>query len=335
MRHRRLGRSDLVLPVVTFGAWALGGGPYWGAPDDDVAVQAIRAALDAGIDAIDTAPVYGFGHSERVVGRAIAGRRDEVVLCTKVGLRWDCADGELFFESPQPNGEAVRVYRNSRPESVTHEVDASLVRLGVECIDLVQVHWPDPTTPVADTMGALCALHAAGKVRAVGVSNYDVAQLDEARSALGSVPLASTQPKYSLLARQIEQDVLPWCREHDVGVLAYSPIEQGLLSGKFRGGTRPRGEGRTRRPTFREDNRRRVHALLDEVVRPIADGHGATLAQVVIAWTVEQPGLTTAIVGARRKEQAVENAAAGDLVLSASEWGAIDGAFAGLQLADA
>jgi aryl-alcohol dehydrogenase-like predicted oxidoreductase len=334
MRHRTLGKTDLSLPVITFGAWALGGG-YWGDQDDAASEDAIRAALDAGMDAIDTAPIYGLGRSERVVGRAIAGRRDEVRLLTKVGLRWDCEDGDHFFEGKQEDGSPLNVYRNGRPESVRLEVERSLQRLGVDHIDLVQMHWPDPTTPAADTVGALAELRAEGKIGAVGVSNYDVALLEEATAALGTVPLASNQPKYSLLAREMEADVLPWCRDHDVGLVVYSPLEQGLLTGKVRADrTFADDEGRSKRPTFLADNRRLVNAVLDTVMAPIAQAHDATLAQLTLAWTVQQPGVTVALAGARTPEQARQNAGAGDLVLAADEWAAIDQAFAALELVE-
>jgi len=338
MQIRRLGRSSLQLPVVTFGAWAIGGGPYWNGTHDEQALAALGAAFDAGITAVDTAPIYGMGHSERIVGQALATRRGaaegDIKVCTKVGLRWDADDGELFFESKGPDGQPLRVFRNSRPESVTLECERSLQRLGVEHIDLLQVHWPDPTTPVADTMGALAALHAAGKIGAVGVSTSSPEMLHEAQRALGDVPLASTQPKYSLVAREIEADVLPWVLEHRVGVLAYSPLEQGLLTGKVRRDRNfAESEGRAKRASFSPENRAAVNALLDHVVAPVAADLGATLAQTVIAWTVARPGITSAIVGARTPEQARENAGAGALTLPADAWSAIDGAFAALRLA--
>lgn len=332
MRHRTLGRTDLQLPVITFGAWALGGG-YWGEQDDEASVAAIRAALDAGIDAIDTAPVYGLGRSEEVVGRAIAGRRDEVRLLTKIGLRWDCTDGERFVTGKLPDGRPLYIHKNSRPESVRLEVERSLKRLGVDHLDLVQVHWHDVSTPVADTMGALAELRSEGKLGAIGVSNYDVDQLATAQQALGDVPLASDQPIYSLVQRGIEADVLPWARENDVGIVVYSPLEQGLLTGKVRA-DRSFGddEGRSRRNSFSPENRARVNAFVDQFVAPVAAAHSATLAQTVLAWTVQQPGITVALVGARSPAQAQENAAAGDLILSADEWSSIDQAFATLQL---
>lgn len=332
MRHRTLGRTDLSLPVITFGAWALGGG-YWGEQDDEASIAAIRAALDAGMDAIDTAPIYGLGRSETIVGQAIADRRREVKVLTKIGLRWDCSDGERFITGKLPDGKPLHVHRNSRPDSVRIEVERSLQRLGVERLDLVQVHWPDPTTPVAETMGALAELRDEGKLAAIGVSNYDVDQLTQAQEALGDVPLASDQPIYSLVQRGIEDDVLPWARTNDVGLIVYSPLEQGLLTGKVRADrTFSDDEGRSRRASFSGENRARVNAILDEVVATVAAAHDATLAQTVLAWTVKQPGITVALAGARRPEQAQENAAAGELELAADEWSAIDQAFAALTL---
>lgn len=320
--------------MVIFGAWAIGGG-YWGSKRDEAAVEAVRRALDRGIRAVDTAPIYGLGHSERLVARAVEGRRDEVLLMTKVGLRWDSEEGELFFEGREEDGRRFRVYRNSRPDSIRLEVERSLERLATDRLDLVQIHWHDPTTPIADSMGALAELVREGLVRAVGVSNYDAAQMEEAQRALGDVPLASSQPKYNLVAREPERELLPWSLEHEVGVICYSPIEQGLLTGKV-GPERTfeEGEGRNQRTTFSAENRARVNATLERVVAPIAAAHGSTVAQTVIAWTVAQPGVTAAIVGARSPEQVEENAAAGDLELDPDEWSRIDRAFADLELAN-
>ena len=330
--RRRLGRSGLEIAPVVFGAWAIGGWS-WGGSDDDEAVRAIRASVDAGCDAIDTAPVYGFGRSERVVGRAIAGLRGRVVLATKVGLRWDDERGPLAFEARDDSGRTLRVRRNARPDSVRAEVEASLARLATDVIDLVQVHWPDPETPIAETIGALVELRREGKLREIGVSNYSVAELEEARRALGPVPLASDQPRYSLVARGIERDVLPWAREHGVGILAYSPLEQGLLTGAVGASRSFSGDdGRARRATFRAENRARVNALLDAVVRPIAARHGATPAQVVLAWTIAQPGITAAIAGARTAAQARENAGALRVALERDELAVIRAAFEALVL---
>ncbi len=334
MQRRRLGRTDLELPVVVFGAWALGGTGYWGASDDELAITAIRQGIELGMDAIDTAPVYGLGHSEEVVGRAVAGRRNKVTLMTKVGLRWDTEDGgELLLESVSEDGTPFRLFKNSRPASVREEVERSLTRMKVDHLDLVQVHWPDGSTPIADTMGALTELMAEGKLGAIGVSNYSPEQMAEAQQALGNIPLASDQPKYSLVAREAEADVLPWCRDHDVGVVVYSPLEQGLLTGKVPAERSfATGEGRNHRATFRDENRRRVNAVLAESVAPIAGTLDASLAQTVIAWTVQQAGITAALVGARNPQQVAENAAAGSLRLETEQLRRIDSAFMSLEL---
>ena len=332
MRRRRLGATDIEVPVLAFGAYAIGGW-YWGESDDAAAVDALRAAVDRGMNAVDTAPVYGLGHSEELVGRALRGRRDEVVLMTKVGMRWDDPRGPLAAEVTPPGGRRVPVRANLRPDSVRAEVEASLGRLGVEHVDLVQVHRPDPETPIADTMGALAELRAEGKLGAIGVSNYTVAQIEEARRALGDVPLASDQPPYGLLDRGIERDLLPYARATDLGILAYSPLAQGLLTGAVTAErVFPETDGRSRGTRFLPGNRARVNALLREVVSPIAAARGATVAQVVLAWTIAQPGVTCALVGARDPGQVRENAAAAAVELSPEELARIGEPFAALEL---
>ena len=234
---------------------------------------------------------------------------------------------------PDRDGVERPVERNSRPESVRLEVERSLARLGVERIDLVQVHARDPRTPVAETMGALAELRAEGKLDAIGVSNFTVAELDEARLALGEVPLASTQPHYSLIERGIEADVLPWVRERGVGAIVYAPLAQGLLTGRVRAERRfGGGDARGASARFSAGNRARVNALLDQVVAPVAARHEATIAQVVVAWTVARPGVTAALVGARSPEQVRENARAGSLVLEPAEVETIGAAFEGFRL---
>jgi aryl-alcohol dehydrogenase-like predicted oxidoreductase len=323
MIRRRLGRSALEVPTIVFGAWALGGW-QWGGSDDLAALHAIAAGIDAGMNAIDTAPIYGFGHSEEVVGRAVAARRAEVLLLT---------EGEFYFKSTDLAGTPREIWRNSRPDSIVAEVEASLRRLRTSYLDLVQIHWHDPTTPLADSMGALARLVEQGKVRAVGVSNFPPALLQEAQLELGAIPLASNQPKYSLVAREAESRLLPWCREHGIGAIVYSPLEQGLLTGKVSAQrTFPATDGRHKRATFTAENRARVNALLEREVRPLARRHKATIAQVVLAWTVAQPGVTSAIAGARTPEQALENAGAGSLVLEPVELATIRLGFEQLQL---
>lgn len=332
MQHRELGLGGIATPRVVFGAWAIGGSG-WGGADDEQSVRAIHASIDAGANAIDTAPVYGFGRSERVVGRAIQGRRSEVLVYTKIGLRWDDERGEVAFETTDENGAPRVVRRNARPWSVRTEVEVSLERLGLETIDLIQVHWPDPKTPVAETMSALLELRQAGKVRAIGVSNFDVPTIQETRRVLGDVALASVQPKYNLVARDIEGDLLPYCAREGIGVLVYSPLDQGLLSGRVPASRSfPDSDGRSRRPSFRAENRAQVNAVLETVVRPIAERHRVTLGQVAIAWLLAQDGVSAAIVGARTPEQARENAAAADLELDPAEIAAIRAAFEALRL---
>lgn len=327
----RLGQTELEISRVVFGAWAIGGW-FWGGSDDDQAVEAIHAALEAGVNAVDTAPMYGCGHSERVVGRALAGRRDEVVLMTKVGLRWDDRRGAHFFDTTGPSGEPLQVYRNLRPDSVKLEVERSLERLQVDHIDLIQCHWPDPSTPVEETMGALKELVAAGKVRAVGVSNFDAALLERSRAALAPLPLASNQPPYSLLTRGIEADVLPWSRRAGIGTIVYSPMERGLLTGKM---TPERvfaeGDGRAGHPWFSLENRRRVAAAL-ETAAELARSRACTLPQLVVAWTLHQRGVSAALVGARTAAQARETAGAMDVVLSPAEVALLTRLFEELEL---
>ena len=329
---RTLGRTDLAVSPICFGAWALGG-TGWGEADDAASVAAIRAGFEAGITAVDTAPVYGFGRSERVVGEALRdpALRGRLTVLTKVGIRWDDEQerGAPFFQA-RIDGRRVQVYRNSRPDSLRLEVERSLARLGVEALDLAQVHWPDPTTPLADSLGTLVELRAAGKLCAIGVSNFGPALLDEARAALGDVPLASVQSRYSLVHREIEAAVLPYAREHGLGVLAYSPLGRGILTGRVTLTRRfPRGDQRRGHADFRPWKRWAALRGLRRAVAPVARAHGVTPGQVVLAWTAAQPGITGVLAGARTAEQARENAAAMRIELAPEELRAIAGAFAG------
>ncbi len=328
METRRLGTSDLEVTRVALGAWAIGGW-MWGGTDDETALAGIRRALDLGMTSLDTAPVYGFGHSETVVGRAIEGRRDEAQVLTKFGLRWDTDEGTFYFHSQTNDGRPVAVYKNGKRRSVIEECERSLRRLGIETIDLYQHHWPDPSTPVEETMDACATLLEQGKIRTVGVSNYTPRMMDEAREV---VPLASDQPPYSMLRRDIEDDVLPYCRRRDVGVLVYSPLQGGILTGKV-GPDRTFNEGDKRRrdPLYSVENRKRVNAFL-ESLRPVAEAHDATFAQLVLAWTVRQPGVTSALVGVRNPEQAEENARAGEVDLSDADLAFINERLTELQL---
>lgn len=315
MIYRQLGDSDIKVSAVTFGAWAIGGW-WWGGTDDDPAIAAIQAGIDAGITCIDTAPMYGFGHSEEVVGRAVKGRRDQVVIATKCGLIWDRAEGEYFFEA-QDEGGAHPVYRCLSRKSILQECDLSLQRLGVDVIDLYQCHWMDSTTPLDETMDALVTLRDAGKIRAIGLSNFTPEAIEE---CIDYGPVHSHQPKFSLLSREHLDGVIRYTDSKGIASIVYSSLEQGLLTGsvtldrKF-----PRGDGRAKQPWFKPANRKRVLQVLEESIQPIADEHNATLGQIAIAWTIQAPGITSALVGARTPQQVAENAAAADIHLTPEE----------------
>jgi aryl-alcohol dehydrogenase-like predicted oxidoreductase len=328
MEHRKLGTSDLELPVVTFGAWAIGG-LFWGGSDDDEAIKAIHAAIDHGVDAIDTAPMYGCGHSETLVGKAIQGRRDKdkVKILTKCGLRWDTTEGEYYFAIKAPDGHSVSVYRNVKADSIRHECEQSLKRLGIDTIDLYQVHWPSASAPASEMMGALVRLKDQGKIRHVGMCNYNAAQLAEAMACqegiLDTALIVSDQVKYNLLERDIETDPLPFCRQKNLGLICYSPMAMGLLTGKVTmERTFPDTDVRSQSTWYRPDNRRRVLDALEEI-RPIAESHNATLAQLAVAWVLARQGVTTALVGARNARQAAENAAAAGITLTEQDLGTI------------
>lgn len=316
MEYRQLGSSELEVPAVIFGAWAAGGW-FWGPQDDEQSIRAIRAGVEHGITCIDTAPMYGMGHSEEVVGRAIKGIRDKVTVATKCGLRWDTpGEGTEYFTCEMPDGSKHPVRRNLVGAAIIDEVEMSLKRLGVDVIDLYQCHWPDECTPVPETMEAMMKLKKQGKIRVIGVSNFTTGMLGE---CLACADLASDQPKYSLLGRDVEKDVLPFCHKNNIGVICYSPMEQGLLTGRVTmDRTFPESDYRTHNAWFKPNNRQRVLDALAKV-QPIADGHGATLAQVSIAWIIAQPGVTSAIVGARNAAQVADNAKAADVRLSSGE----------------
>lgn len=308
MRTRKLGNSDLDVSVVGLGTWAIGG-DFWGSIDDQQSIRAIQTALDHGINLIDTAPAYGAGHSESVVGKAIQGRREQVVLATKCGV----VRTKDSFE------------RNLKPESVKREVDASLQRLQVDVIDLYQIHWPDVNTPLEDTLEALQTIHRQGKFRYLGVSNFGPDLMEQVRQAFD---LVSLQPQYSLLQRDLEQEILPYCRAHNIGVLSYGSLAAGVLTGKYK-----------EQPSFPEDDKRgnfypffkeplwsKAQAVV-EVLRDVAAQRQKPVSQVAINWAVQQQGITTALVGCKTEAQAAENAAAGSWELTEAEWNRIDEAY--------
>jgi aryl-alcohol dehydrogenase-like predicted oxidoreductase len=286
--------------------------------DDALATRVIHAAFDAGVTSFDTAPLYGFGRSEERLARAVADRRDRVQILTKVGLCWDGDHGGVLFESVEGSVRRV-VRRDSRPASIRQEVERSLRRLGVDVIDVLQVHHRDLETPLGETMAALEALTREGKIRAVGVSNYSRDELGESAARLGSVPLAAAQLEYNLVNRRIEPDILPWARQHSVGVLVYSPLAQGVLAGRQLGARPLPADWRRGGSYFDAVNLGVINDALARSVVPIGKARGLEPAQVCLAWLLAQPGITATIAGAGTPAQAVANAAAADVQLTASE----------------
>jgi aryl-alcohol dehydrogenase-like predicted oxidoreductase len=329
MEFRQIGESGLSASVITFGAWAIGGW-MWGGTERSDAVAAIRASYDEGVTSIDTAAVYGQGLSEEIVGEALQGiPRDKVQVMTKFGMRWDLAKGDFAFKSLDNEGRPLDIYKYGGKASIIKECEDSLRRLRTDYIDLYQQHWPDVTTPIAETMEAMAELLKAGKIRAAGVSNYDVMQMKEAEKTLR---LASDQVPYSMVRRDIEKELVPYCLGHRKAILAYSPLQRGLLSGKIRPGHRfSEGDNRGDSKYYQGENLNRINAFLDQL-RPLAEEKKATLAQLVIRWTIQQPGITIALVGARNAQQAVQNARAARLELTLEEMAMIDRSLVGLRL---
>jgi len=316
MERRNLGQSGVNVSVITFGAWAIGGW-MWGGADRKEALDAIRASFDQGITSVDTAPAYGQGLSEEIVGEAIKGLvRNKIEILTKFGLRWDTTDGEFYFSSNDNMGRPINLHRYASKESVIFECEKSLKRLGTDYIDLFQIHWPDKTTPIAETMEALNRLTEQGKIRAAGVSNYSVEQMEEAGK---SINLASNQVPYSMINRGIETEIVPYSIKNNKAIIAYSPLQRGLLTGKFKPG-HLFAEGDTRRGNsfYTDENIEKVNTFLNKL-RPLAESKRATLSQLIIRWTIDQPGITIILAGARNRIQATENAGATGIIIKPSE----------------
>ena len=323
-----LGQTDLEIDPIIFGAWAIGGW-HWGGCDDDVSIRAIHASIDAGIRCFDTAPIYGLGHSETVLGKAIKGKRHQVKIFGKVGLRWNKREGAHYFDT-EINGQETSIWRNLRPDSIRYEVESSLQRLQCDYIDLIQCHKPDPSFPVEETMCALKQLRQEGKVLEIGVSSFDVELLQRSKDVLGDVPLASMQPRYSLLNRLIEKDILPWTIANQVGNIVYSPLERGLLTGKVTlDRVFPDSDGRSKDPMFSQSNRNEINRALKSIASLCAE-HRCSYAQLAAAWCFHQDGVQAAIVGARSPQQAIENAGAAQISLSTEESTLLHNTFAQL-----
>jgi aryl-alcohol dehydrogenase-like predicted oxidoreductase len=306
MTKKRLGISDMELTPIGVGAWAMGGGGWkfgWGPQEDAESVAAIHAALDHGVNWIDTAAVYGLGHSEEVVGRALAGRGNRPYVFTKCERVWD---------------EAGEIYRSLKADSVRRECEASLRRLAVDTIDLYQIHWPDPDGDVEEGWGCLAKLREEGKVRWIGVSNFDTAQMERCRKI---APVTSLQPPYSAVSPEVEQEILPYCHRHDIGVIVYSPMKSGLLTGamtKERVAALPSDDFRRNALAFQEPHLSKNLKLAD-LMKAIGARHGRSAGEVAIAWTLRNPAVTAAIVGMRSAAQVEGVIGAMEFRLSADE----------------
>jgi len=316
MDYRKLGESDLQLSAISFGAWAAGGW-MWGGNERRDSVNAIRAGYDEGMTSIDTAPAYGQGLSEEIVGEAIKGiSRDKVQILTKYGLRWNMKKGTFFFKSKDNNGGDIDIYKYAGKESIIEECEQSLRFLGTDYIDLYQIHWPDLTTSIDETMEAVQQLIKQGKVRYAGVCNYTADQMEEAGK---TVALVSNQVHYSMVNRKIEEAVIPYCIANKKAILAYSPMERGLLTGKITPGHHfAEGDHRSANKSFLPENIVRVNRFL-EMIKPVAEAKNVSLGQLVLKWTIEKPGITVALAGARNAVQARQNAKAAAIRLTTEE----------------
>ena len=314
---REIGDSGVRASAVGLGTWAIGGW-MWGGTDEAEAIKAVEASLDEGVTLVDTAPAYGMGRAEEILGRALRGRRDKAVISTKCGLVWHVQKGNYFFSQ-----QDKPVHRYLGADSVRHELEQSLKRLGTDYVDHYVTHWQDATTPVEETMGVLLDLKSEGKIRSIGASNCAV---EDVKAYVAAGQLDAIQEEYSMVKRGLEDALLPMCRSNGVSVLSYSSLGLGLLSGKIGPEREFTGDDlRKNNPRFSVSNRRKVSSFMEEV-RPIASAHKATAGQIVIAWTLQQPGITFALCGARNAGQAVENAAAGRLKLSSSDIASVSAA---------
>ncbi len=308
---RQLGNSDLKLTPIGFGAWAIGGGNWefgWGPQEDRESIEAIQRAIEGGVNWIDTAAIYGLGHSEEIVAKALAHSAKKPYVFTKCSMRWD------------GNG---RIYRSLKKDSLREELENSLRRLKVEVIDLYQIHWPDPEAEIEEGWETLARFKEEGKVRFIGVSNFNVEQM---KRALKIAPITSLQPPYSLVNTGVENEILPFCKANNIGVINYSPMASGLLTGKMtaeRIAKMPDDDWRRRSPQFNEPRLSRNLKLV-ELLREIGNAHGVQPGVVAIAWTLRNPAVTAAIVGARRAGQVDGIMPAATFRLSADEAARID-----------
>ncbi|MEH2267010.1 MAG: aldo/keto reductase [Nostoc sp.] len=311
MQTKQLGNSELHITPIGFGAWAIGGGGWafgWGEQDDQESIAAINGALDLGVNWIDTAAVYGLGHSEEVVAKALKGRSNRPYIFTKCSLIWD---------------EKGKIGNSLKADSVRGEVEASLRRLEIETIDLYQIHWPNPDSDIEEGWTTLAKLKDEGKVRYIGVSNFNVEQLKRIQEI---APVTSLQPPYSLVKRDVDKEILPFCKENNIGVIVYSPMQSGLLTGKMtpeRVANFPDDDWRKKSDEFQEPRISRNLKLV-EVLQRIGQQYDRSPGEVAIAWTLNNPAVTAAIVGGRNPKQVEGIIGAGEFRLNQQELDEID-----------
>lgn len=329
METRKIPNTDLNLSVIAFGSYASGNG-WWAPAERKSAIEAIRASYQLGVTTFDTAPIYGLGDTETIIGEALSCfPRDKVQILTKFGLRWLYTRGKPFRTIVNFQGKDVSIYRYATRESVIEECENSLRRLKTDYIDLYQLHWPDEVTPFEETFDAVSRLVQQGKIRYVGVSNVTPEQMDEIGKI---VPVVSLQMPYNMLERAIEKDIVKYCVDTGKAILAYRPLEAGLLTGKIHpDDTWPTNDSRNVNPYFKPDSIKRTNAFL-ELLKPLASEKKVTLAQLVLRWTADRPGITTILAGAQKPSQAIENAKAANVRLSKKDMDFINSALLRLEV---
>jgi len=331
MKKVQLGKSNLQITPIAFGAWAIGGW-MWGGSDRKQAVNAIKEAIACGMTTIDTAPIYGFGLSEEITAEALENiPREKVQILTKFGLRWNLQKGVFYFDSKFNDGTDAKIYKYSGKESVIYECEQNLKRLKTDYIDLYQIHWADDSTPIEETFEAVATLLQQGKIRAAGVCNYQPDQIERAKSQL---LIASNQVPYSMVERSIEEKTVPYCIQENIGILAYSPLQRGLLTGKITMDyVFAEGDHRPHTKFFKPHNRKPIIEFIDKI-KPIAAKYQATISQVVLNWTLQQPGITCVLAGARNATQTQENAGALNFHLSPDDIATINAELAKVTITD-
>lgn len=316
MRYSEIGKSGIKASVIGMGTWVTGGW-LWGGTDEKEALNAIEVSIDKGITLIDTAPAYGKGKSEEIVGKAIKGRRDDLVIATKCGLIWNDNSKGTFFLT---YNDGSQINRYLGKDSIIYETEQSLKRLGTDYIDIMQTHWQDETIDIEETMETLLTLKKQGKIRAIGVSNVNPSHLQK-YSKYGQIDC--DQEKYSMIDREHEADLFYWCRKNSVSILSYSSIALGLLSGRMDPNRKFGGDDyRKNQKRFSSDNIRTTNELIEKYLRPAADKHEVAIGHIAIAWLLAKPGVF-ALVGSRKKSDAIENAKAADLILDADDMNAV------------